>query len=83
MVIESDQLPLIKKNTGHFGNSTSCVFDQKYGIKNCSTRKYTVFIYSLLAGQKVFPDAEEILSILPQAFDEAFLSGKRRENSGR
>lgn len=38
-----------------------------------------VVIYSLLAGQKVFPDAEEILSILPQAFDEAFLSGKRRE----
>lgn len=29
--------------------------------------------YSLFGGQKVFPDAEEILSVLSQAFDEAFL----------
>lgn len=35
--------------------------------------KNLVLNYSLFAGQKVFPDAEEILSILSQAFDEAFL----------
>lgn len=38
-----------------------------------------VFNYSLFAGKKVFSDAEEILSILSQAFDEAFLWGKMRE----
>ena len=41
--------------------------------------KTMLFTYSLFTGQKVFPDAEEILSILPQAFDEAFLQLKRRE----
>ncbi len=43
----------------------------------------TVFNYSLFAGQKVFPDAEEIFSILSQAFDEAFLSGKVRVGGGK
>lgn len=32
-----------------------------------------MFNYSLFAGQKVFPNAEEILSILSQAFDEPLL----------
>lgn len=41
-----------------------------------------MFNYSLFAGEKVFADAEEILSILSQAFDEAFLSGENREGGG-
>lgn len=51
-------------------------------ITNCSVRRNMVFNYSLFGGQKVFPDTEEILSILPQAFDEAFLWGKMMEGGG-
>lgn len=41
-----------------------------------------VFNYSLFAGQEVFPDAEEILPILSEAFDETFLKRKRKARGG-
>lgn len=37
------------------------------------------FNYGLFAGQKVFSDAEEILSILSQAFNETFLLRRIKE----
>jgi len=40
-----------------------------------------VLNYSLFAGQKVLPDPKEILSILSQTFDEAFLEEKMRDGS--
>lgn len=47
-------------------------------MKHSFVSKNEVFNYSLFAGKKVFPDPEEILSVLSEAFDEAFLWEKRR-----
>lgn len=37
------------------------------------TQINVVLNYRFFAGQEVFSDAKEILSVLPEAFDEAFL----------
>lgn len=42
-------------------------------IINCFVCKNIMWNYSLFAGEKVFPNAEEIFAILSQAFDEALL----------
>lgn len=62
---------------------TPCMlYKHFYAQKIQKSREKKVFNYSLFAGQKVFPYAEEIFSILSQAFDEAFLSGKMRQVGG-
>jgi len=42
-------------------------------IPNRSACKNKTCTYSLFAGQEVFTNAKEILPVLSQAFDEAFL----------
>lgn len=64
MVVESDQLPLMRQH-GVIFHSGKCP-------DHSSAAALT---HRLFARQEVFSDAKEILSVLPEAFDEAFLWG--------
>lgn len=64
MVIESDQLPLMRQQGVIFPS------------EECPDRTSAAALnHRLFARQEVFSDAKEILSVLPEAFDEAFLWG--------
>lgn len=62
-----------KNNTSYVSNQNCSNHESMHALPIVLYTKNLVLNYSLFAGQKVFPDAEEILSILSQAFDEAFL----------
>lgn len=69
VVIEVDQLALINSvKRVEFLNKTTSFYDYIF----------TIFFkcwlnYRLFAGQKVFANTEEVLAVLPEAFNEAFL----------
>lgn len=82
MVIESNQLSLIIKTLA-FRNNIRYITDENFMTHAFELVLYTKSNnYSLFAGQKVFTDAEEILSILSEAFDKTFLKRKGKERGG-
>lgn len=74
MIVESDQLPLMRANIhvmSPLKTALSTIHSMHY--RSSCTQINVVLNYRLFAGQEVFSDAKEILSVLPEAFDEAFL----------
>lgn len=74
MIVESDQLPLMRTNIRVMSllkTAQSTIHSMHYRL-SCSQIN-VVLNYRLFARQEVFSDAKKILSVLPEAFDEAFL----------
>lgn len=70
MVIKVDQLTLMMRVI-HVGFLVKGLHKSYIHYFICAGKKRVS--YCLFAGQKVFADTEEILSVLSEAFNEAFL----------
>lgn len=72
MIVEVDQLTLMRRQKKHIGFLITTTHESDIYRLMYPENKLLV-IYCLFAGQKVFADTEEVLPVLPEAFNEAFL----------